>query len=93
MIIVSNVKKLMNDKNVTIHRLQELTGLSSRTIHNARGDQIITCTLATLTRFAEALGCSTKDLFHEQSMPLLADIDSGLAEAAETPEKPYRNSA
>jgi DNA-binding Xre family transcriptional regulator len=41
------------------------TGLSTCTIHRARGDMIGRCTLDTLTSIAGALGVKVKDLFEE----------------------------
>ncbi len=63
--IVSNVKKLMEDKNITIRAMMAGTGLSDKTILRARGGQINQCRLYTLETIAQFLGCAVKDLFSE----------------------------
>ena len=61
----SNVKKIMENKGVTILALAETTKLSDRLIKRARTDQIRKCTLETLGIIADGLGVRTKDLFDE----------------------------
>ena len=65
--IVSNVKKLMEDKNVTIRQMMAGTGLSDKTILRARCDQINQCRLYTLESIATFLECAVKDLFDEHA--------------------------
>jgi len=65
--IVSNVKKMMEDKNVTIRQMMAGTGLSDKTILRARCEQINQCRLYTLESIAVFLECKLKDLFEEQT--------------------------
>jgi len=59
------VKEVMEQKGVTIRQLTGMTGLSSGTLHRARGKQFTKCTLDTLDTLAAALGVKVKDLFEE----------------------------
>lgn len=59
------VKEAMEQKGITIRQLVAMTGLSSGTIHRARGGQFTKCTLETLATIAGALGVKVKDLFEE----------------------------
>lgn len=61
----SRIKEVMEQKGVTIRQLVSITGLSSGTLHRARGDLIGRCTLDTLATIAGALGAKAKDLFSE----------------------------
>lgn len=61
----SNLKKIMENQNVTILALAEKTKLSDRLIKRARTDQIKKCTLETLGIIAKGLNVPTKDLFDE----------------------------
>lgn len=61
----SNVKKIMENRGVTIMALAESTKLSDRLIKRARTEQIRKCTLETLSIIADGLGVKTKDLFDE----------------------------
>ncbi|MDZ7759946.1 MAG: helix-turn-helix transcriptional regulator [Desulfovermiculus sp.] len=62
----SHVKKVMEQKGVTLRRLEEDSGLSHVTILSARSDEkILKCQLGTLAKMAAALGVSTKDLYDE----------------------------
>lgn len=72
----SNLKKIMENKGVTIRELREKTAqkdslenpmaLSTATILNARDDQKIrTCRLGKLEAIARALDVSVKDLFDD----------------------------
>lgn len=63
--ITSNVKKLMENKGITIRAMIMATGLADVTILRARRDQIAQCKLATLETIAQCLGCKVKDLFDE----------------------------
>jgi len=55
----------MQEKGVTILGLVDATGLSSRTVRNARSEKINQCRLETLATIAMALGVRVKDLFDE----------------------------
>lgn len=62
----SNVKKIMNEKKVTIRDAVEVSGLSSATIHKLRDDEGISeCRLSTLAKIGSALGIKTKRLYEE----------------------------
>jgi hypothetical protein len=62
----SNVKKIMEEKGITIRSMIEKTGLADVTILRARREQIVQCRLETLERIANCLGCKVKDLFEEE---------------------------
>lgn len=64
--IESKVKELMGEKGVSIRKLVQITGLSSGTVHRARGELIEKCTLSTLERIADVLGVRVKDLFRQK---------------------------
>jgi len=63
--ITSNVRKLMEDKGVTIRDMVEKTGISDKTILRARCSRINECRVYTLETIANYLGCKVKDLFEE----------------------------
>lgn len=68
-LILSNIRQLMERSGVTYRDLEALSGLSLGTIHKARNDgegKIESCTLATLAQIARALGVQVKDLFEEK---------------------------
>jgi DNA-binding Xre family transcriptional regulator len=53
----------MGKKNITISKLIEMSGISNHTIVRARRTSITECTLGTLEKISDALGCKVKDLF------------------------------
>lgn len=61
----SNLKEIMEKKNVTVRGLAEGTELSTRTIQKARDERIESCTLKTLVAIAGVLGVKVKRLFEE----------------------------
>lgn len=63
--VKSNLKEIMEKKNVTVRGLAEGTELSTRTIQKARDERIESCTLKTLGAIAEILGVKIKRLFDE----------------------------
>lgn len=63
--LAGKVKEVMEQNGVTIRQLAGMTGLSSGTLHRARGDQFTKCTLETLATIAGALGVKVKALFEE----------------------------
>lgn len=63
--ITSNVKKLMDERGITIRAMVALSGLSDKTILRARTEHIIECRMYTLQTLAKCLGCSVKALFEE----------------------------
>jgi DNA-binding Xre family transcriptional regulator len=63
--LTSNVRKIMEEKKVTIRAMGAKTGLSGETITRARGREIIQCRLMTLESIAKCLDCKIKDLFDE----------------------------
>lgn len=65
--IKSNLKKIMEQLDITYKQLEEKTGISSQTITRARGDMISECRLSTLETIAKALGVTTKDLYDEEN--------------------------
>lgn len=66
--ITSNVKKIMEDKGVTIREMVAKTGLSDTTILRARCGQINQCRVYTLETIASFLECKVKDLFNEENL-------------------------
>lgn len=63
--IKSNIKKIMESKEMTYALLEKATGFSSQTITRARGEMIRECRLSTLEAVAKALGVKICDLFEE----------------------------
>ena len=62
----SNVRALMDKKNITVRDLVGQTGMSSRTIQRAVSDETIhKCELGTLAKIGSALGVKTKRLYEE----------------------------
>ena len=62
----SNVRELMDKKNITVRELVGKTGMSSRTIQRAVSDETIhKCELGTLAKIGSALGVKTKRLYDE----------------------------
>jgi DNA-binding Xre family transcriptional regulator len=64
--ITSNLKYIMRKKEVTIHKLMELTKLSDHSVLKARTSKIKGCKLETLEKIAGVLDCKVKDLFEEE---------------------------
>ena len=63
--ITSNVRKIMENKGITIREMVEQTGLADKTILRARCRQINQCRVYTLEMIADFLDCKVKDLFNE----------------------------
>jgi DNA-binding Xre family transcriptional regulator len=67
--LVSHVKRMMEERGVSITKLMELTGLANETIQRARRGggpgQLGSCTLLTLETIAKALKVKIRDLFEE----------------------------
>ncbi|WP_316897524.1 helix-turn-helix transcriptional regulator [Pseudodesulfovibrio indicus] len=66
MVMISKVKELMDEKGISIRKMVQETGLSSGTLHRARGELIEKCTLNTLERIADVLRVRVKDLFSQE---------------------------
>ncbi len=67
---ISNVRELMDKKNITVRELVGQTGMSSRTIQRAVSDETIhKCELGTLAKIGSALGVKTKRLYDEVDGP------------------------
>jgi DNA-binding Xre family transcriptional regulator len=64
--ITSNLKYIMDKKEITIDKLIEISGVSNHTIVRARRTSISECSLGTLERIANALDCKVKDLFEQE---------------------------
>lgn len=63
----SNLRKLMEDKDVTVRWVSERSGVAIQTVMNARDDKkILSCSLGKLQAIAQTLGCQVKDLFEEE---------------------------
>lgn len=63
--LISNVRKIMENQNITIRDMVSKTGLSDKTILRARCSRINECRVYTLEAIAKFLGCKVKDLFDE----------------------------
>ena len=63
--IYSNLKRIMEEKGISIRDMVYATGISNMTILRARSDEILQCKLITLQTIANYLGCKTKDLYEE----------------------------
>jgi len=63
--ITSNVRKIMEDKGITVRGMVAGTGISDKTILRARCQRINECRVYTLEAIAGFLGCKVKDLFEE----------------------------
>jgi DNA-binding Xre family transcriptional regulator len=60
----SHVKKMMEQKGLTLREVMTEAGIANKTILFARSDQKIeTCTLRTLKKIARVLEVSVNDLF------------------------------
>ena len=68
--ITSNIRAIMEKKNISIRTMGYDTGLSNMTILKARRKQIRQCRLCTLEVIAVYLGCKTKDLYNEDESSL-----------------------
>lgn len=60
----SNVKRLMDDKSYTVSKVAERANLSQDVIWKAK-NHIEFCTIRSLQKIANVLGCKVKDLFEE----------------------------
>jgi DNA-binding Xre family transcriptional regulator len=63
--IRSNLKELMEKKEITLKRMVEDTGLAEMTLIRARREQIGQCRLDTLITISKYLGCQVNDLFSD----------------------------
>jgi len=63
--ITSNVRKMMENKRISVRSMVVGAGLSDKTILRARCSRINECRVYTLEAIAEYLGCKVKDLFEE----------------------------
>jgi len=64
--ITSNLKKIMEEKKISIRTMVYDTGIANTTILRARRQGINQCRLYTLEVMAKYLGCRTKDLYEEE---------------------------
>lgn len=61
---VSNLGRLMRQKNLTYEELQFQSNVGPDTVARARDGRIATCKLQTLEKLASALDVEVADLFH-----------------------------
>jgi DNA-binding Xre family transcriptional regulator len=67
MMITSNLKCIMAQKEISIAELVELARVSHDTIARVRlSRRIGECKLNTLEKISKALGCKVRDLFEEE---------------------------
>lgn len=72
--IVSKVKEITREKEVTYQELIKRTGISGDTVARCRSERIKECSLGTLEAIASALGVTTKELYDEH--PAKEDTNS-----------------
>jgi DNA-binding Xre family transcriptional regulator len=64
--IESNLRELMDDKNISTRELAARSKIARSIIQKAMGPKIKTCKLETLAIIARCLGVCTKDLYSEK---------------------------
>lgn len=62
----SRLKHIMTEKKKTVRDLARETGVSSATIHKARDERIINCSLQSLDKIARALRVEVADLIEHE---------------------------
>ena len=60
---ISNLSRIMKDKNMTYEELQFLSKVAPDTVARAKDERIATCKLLTLEKLAKALGVNIFELF------------------------------
>jgi len=60
---ISNLSKIMKEKNITYEELQFLSKVAPDTVARARDERIATCKLLTLEKLARALDVNVCVLF------------------------------
>lgn len=66
----SHLKRIMEERGVTVREMARLARVDVTTVMRARSDtDILTCTLDTLYRIAEALSVNPKDLYDAGTVP------------------------
>ena len=60
---ISNLSKIMKEKNMTYEELQFLSNVAPDTVARARDGRIATCKLFTLEKLAKALDVNVCELF------------------------------
>lgn len=64
--ITSNLKRIMEEKKLSIRALAEMANLANGSIERARSDELIgRCSLETLEAIAAVLGVKISDLYNE----------------------------
>lgn len=63
MAFISNLGRLMKERNMTYEELQFLSKVAPDTIARARDERISTCKLLTLEKLARVLGVEIYELF------------------------------
>ena len=61
--IMSNLGKIMEEKNMTYEELQFLSKVAPDTVARAKDERISTCKLLTLEKLADALEVNVSELF------------------------------
>jgi len=61
--ITSNLKALMKNKQMTYDDIQFTCNVSPQTIARASDERIVTCTIRTLQKIADALGVEVNQLY------------------------------
>lgn len=64
--VVSNLKSIMKNKGMSYDDIQYLCSVSPDTIARASDQRILSCSLKTLSKFAEALEVQISELYTEE---------------------------
>jgi len=64
---VSNISKIMKERNMTYEELQFCSNVAPDTVARARDERIATCKLFTLEKLAKALDVHVNELFEYSS--------------------------
>ena len=64
--IIFNIKKLRKEKEITLYRLEKLTGISRAYIYRLENNKTTNPTISTLYKIAIALNTNIKDLFYSK---------------------------
>ena len=64
--IVFNIKKIREEKRITLYRLEKLTGISRAYLYRLENNKTTNPTISTLYKIAISLNVNIKDLFYSK---------------------------
>jgi transcriptional regulator with XRE-family HTH domain len=64
--IIFNIKKIREEKEITLYRLEKLTGISRAYLYRLENNKTTNPTISTLYKIAGALDTNVKDLFYSK---------------------------